>query len=1114
MQEVKSDTAIPNVSCISTTFLPSTSSSKKHNNSNPSTPENRLTCKENRFGIAAQSHKNSALHHANYSNKTSICATYSTVQEDFNDFDVVWAKMKGYPWWPALFFWTKQPLQEAGFTSCFSTAFDSIRISEAKQSDSNLPKECLVLFLDKFNFSVLSYLPGETIRPFTGTYDSTLKKCLKDLKIKRFLSKRRLFFIAMKKAELLVHSNKMESGEDWNLLMELKLSESLKAVPMKIGDKLGRAAKKESQSRRIKRKRDASSMAIKPENVKMEVSSTAEVRCASMETQVEVNPVCLRIESESAVETKIEPSVVFVAEPDDFQTGIAPLSSIWTLDAAQTFYYKSQDVVWDSKVYIETCNHNLAETKSVSMVKHSRNGREDGRAYRKQASRLQQLRQALQSGDLNPHTMIQCTAYTDKNGDRDAGEPPFRVVVHPDAVFVCDLHAHLATCEIIGFLAGRWIEESKTLYIQAAFPCRSLTVDGDDGSTDVEMDPESELLVRNIITQVELEVVGWYHSHPTFAPDPSVRDIENQTSYQHLFQRGCQLPDTSPCLPTGTEKAVNQTWTSVEPFVGLIVGTYDTTRSDPVSLFRYFHTRADDCTSSCTKTQSVCLPYEFTPSIPVHCSVLAEEDRQGLLQATMYPSVYRDLFPFQQLQLVPSAQQNDELSPAKKLLKGNPTVKRTKPNESKKAQLGKRQPKRDLLLSNLKLPAAKKVRRRLQQSKKPEIENEAMTEVFRGPNIVSSVKDDIQAVFEGVDVNQTRNRFAEKSSQKKGESEGVYGLDSVLSLDAVSEAAAHTHDQSVNLKLNGKAIKKASHDLVGAVHSRKCDSEIDTEASDKMHEPESSPVCGKSPRQSTTSPMDHFVEKMNTANITGRRRNRKASRPMKRLIDPVTPSISNPAEPHFVVFDEEPYQKASSTVRSDADAENGVAKKPLDGTCKSSISRTEIPLIEDDSPQRPARPDTNETVPTAQVGSAPFPSSNSQLPLQHNSTREAGIHPSISPADRKSSTDISHERDEVDCRRPQRRSSAKYGSQLGLLNDIRNQLLHSLRTVYGERIQSCVEQVVALIDYYCKFDRRIELHQIWKARLTKIQKFEISLMENVKKLNLPVELRVAFVKVG
>ena len=27
-------------------------------------------------------------------------------------------------------------------------------------------------------------------------------------------------------------------------------------------------------------------------------------------------------------------------------------------------------------------------------------------------------------------------------------------------------------------------------------------------------------------------VVGWYHSHPTFAPNPSVRDLETQHKFQ------------------------------------------------------------------------------------------------------------------------------------------------------------------------------------------------------------------------------------------------------------------------------------------------------------------------------------------------------------------------------------------------------------------------------------------------------------------------------------------------------------------------------------------------------------------------------------------------------
>lgn len=49
------------------------------------------------------------------------------------------------------------------------------------------------------------------------------------------------------------------------------------------------------------------------------------------------------------------------------------------------------------------------------------------------------------------------------------------------------------------------------------------------------MDPVSEMEAREVFEQKGLRVVGWYHSHPTFEPEPSIRDIENQTSYQVSF---------------------------------------------------------------------------------------------------------------------------------------------------------------------------------------------------------------------------------------------------------------------------------------------------------------------------------------------------------------------------------------------------------------------------------------------------------------------------------------------------------------------------------------------------------------------------------------------------
>lgn len=49
------------------------------------------------------------------------------------------------------------------------------------------------------------------------------------------------------------------------------------------------------------------------------------------------------------------------------------------------------------------------------------------------------------------------------------------------------------------------------------------------------MDPVSQTQASEDLALRGLAVVGWYHSHPTFAPIPSVRDIETQAKFQVLF---------------------------------------------------------------------------------------------------------------------------------------------------------------------------------------------------------------------------------------------------------------------------------------------------------------------------------------------------------------------------------------------------------------------------------------------------------------------------------------------------------------------------------------------------------------------------------------------------
>jgi len=200
---------------------------------------------------------------------------------------------------------------------------------------------------------------------------------------------------------------------------------------------------------------------------------------------------------------------------------------------------------------------------------------------------------------------------------------PFAVRVCPDATFLVDLHSHLCESEIIGLLGGRYVSSERCIYVQAAFPCKS-TSRSDSGFTDVEMDPISQVTAGDAIVRHGMTVVGWYHSHPKFQPDPSVTDIENQGNYQKLFQNVLRRhtsnldntnnnnkfsytsPDSSQKFATESSKNTNPTYLSsvnykctknlVEkedddlcPFVGLIVGTYDSQNPSSQSVMRWFH---------------------------------------------------------------------------------------------------------------------------------------------------------------------------------------------------------------------------------------------------------------------------------------------------------------------------------------------------------------------------------------------------------------------------------------------------------------------------------------------------------------------------------------------
>ncbi|KAG7228844.1 hypothetical protein INR49_008622 [Caranx melampygus] len=86
-------------------------------------------------------------------------------------------------------------------------------------------------------------------------------------------------------------------------------------------------------------------------------------------------------------------------------------------------------------------------------------------------------------------------------------------------------HAHVSRGEVIGLLGGTFNEEEKVLKICAAEPCNSVST-----GLQCEMDPVSQTQACDVLSSLGFSVVGWYHSHPSFHPNPSVRDITHRTS--------------------------------------------------------------------------------------------------------------------------------------------------------------------------------------------------------------------------------------------------------------------------------------------------------------------------------------------------------------------------------------------------------------------------------------------------------------------------------------------------------------------------------------------------------------------------------------------------------
>ncbi|KAL8002893.1 putative PWWP domain, histone H2A deubiquitinase MYSM1, MPN domain-containing protein [Plasmopara halstedii] len=1334
----------------------------------PHIPGSSLYSTSSSYIMVASGVKKPSIRRLDVAAQDAMKARYEAlalVEEQFCDFDIVWAKVHGFPWWPGVLFLSWDGVQNAGIHTdpkiVASLAVPPPEKTPVIDSITNKGKDvyvtkrhCLIMFLDKFNFSLVEMNPN-FVASFTPHYH-LYEGAVMNSKNSKFVKKKSEFRRAVIKATQLLHMGKDNLNDDLLLLDEpgqadkkrctdevVELDAEGKALLDEVSDDLVvaddaalsvRKEKEVIEEERVMKKsrknvdrkikmthtsqvatvNDIEIIENKVENVSMVMpavktlteDNTLLVRKSSQKEDTCAKPTQLLTPTDTSSALEIKKKIMRpisegskrmsraerrlinedatlssqsnvknvhvlkeeiispkqeaeqirdvrsdkVVEISEKKESIdTPLSSIWTKGASSdprndfkthTPLAYRQDLVWDDEVF--TNEPSVADRYKITFEQQCGDGvfqmsSQSDRSLGKRHSRSvrqSQIRQQMMSGNLDPHTMVQCAAYRAKdrveepNSRSRSGatlEPPFQVVIHPDAVFVADVHAHLATCEIIGFLGGKWDENSQTLYIQAAFPCRSLEIDGDDGSTDVEMDPGSEIEVRGIIENAQLEVVGWYHSHPAFAPDPSVRDIENQTSYQHLFKR----PNTS--------KEENTVSMNLEPFVGLIVGTYDTRRNSPVSLFRYFHTRSEKVSG--VASREIFMPYELIPVRRHFRNVLQDEEREKSRLFPMYNSVSEHFKLGKTLKKLQhpvdvrnesSQKKTSRLSSVRIKRKG--FVRKRKPSsEARKSVIKKTKSARRRPLSTLKMQFNSTINNAnhdhttgidsltlkyacendhneitpLSTSNCSGISNDAPVVVDETLATLGGVNEDTMKNEESErnmtsdvlrhqtfnDVAMTRKSVSDNENNHDGKIEGLMGE------SKVSEASASRYLHGLMLDPDARSLGKDGM-------ARHVSRDLDSAAKNldlRIRLP-NSPNISMRPSSTLSSADRRRLPLSTSLTISSRKRTRKPQKTTKHWIRQNSP-MSDWSSP----------TRSSRIHKSTCD---NAFKAPI--RCCSTKDGAEGATLQPSSSDRPDSDsaliddvqyfvvDENIDRSTIHQGGASTLNKVAMHPPTLNTTKSDEVQcivtylvdqvEKLSSFETKASSDsflyklpvdehvvvngenlkphiamhvkkcenmasgkamrtqsgsfygtsplfgrnrecediqtslnkMAEHLTKLQSLRVRKQGKRKHRKDTAFIPEVKldvakldmkqdnsrleHNYLKALRTKYGRGVSACTEQVITLVDYYRCFERRTDLNELWKSRITKLDKIGLSLSEYVQFLDIPCALRQDYIK--
>lgn len=121
--------------------------------------------------------------------------------------------------------------------------------------------------------------------------------------------------------------------------------------------------------------------------------------------------------------------------------------------------------------------------------------------------------------------------------------------------------------------------ELTCVQISAAEPCNSVST-----GLQCEMDPLSQTQACDVLSSLGLSVVGWYHSHPTFHPNPSVRDINTQDQFQVKGPGQASSQTLWACYQLFLIFTFQSYFSrGGAPFIGMIVSPYDPANPSPHS---------------------------------------------------------------------------------------------------------------------------------------------------------------------------------------------------------------------------------------------------------------------------------------------------------------------------------------------------------------------------------------------------------------------------------------------------------------------------------------------------------------------------------------------------